>query len=146
MNPDFFIREYVDSDYAEMIRLWESLNLGGIQRGDDQLVIRRTIQMGGQLLLMIEKTSDSIVGTSWLTVDGRRTYLHHFGIQTDYQGQGLAKILLDASLKLAKTFGMQIKLEVHKENSKALGLYKSVGFTYLGDYQVYIIRDISMIS
>lgn len=146
MNPDFFIREYVDSDYAEMIRLWESLDLGGIQRGDDQMIIRRTIQMGGQLLLMIEKTSDSIVGTSWLTVDGRRTYLHHFGIQADYQGLGLAKILLDASLTLAKTFGMQIKLEVHKENSKALGLYKSVGFTYLGDYQVYIIRDISMIS
>lgn len=146
MSPDFFIREYVDSDYAEMIRMWESLDLGGIQRGDDQMIIRRTIQMGGQLLLMIEKTSDSIVGTSWLTVDGRRTYLHHFGIQADYQGLGLAKILLDASLKLAKTFGMQIKLEVHKENSKALGLYKSVGFTYLGDYQVYIIRDISMIS
>jgi len=146
MSPDFFIREYIDSDYAEMIRMWESLDLGGIQRGDDQMIIRRTIQMGGQLLLMIEKTSDSIVGTSWLTVDGRRTYLHHFGIQADYQGLGLAKILLDASLKLAKTFGMQIKLEVHKENSKALGLYKSVGFTYLGDYQVYIIRDISMIS
>jgi ribosomal protein S18 acetylase RimI-like enzyme len=145
MNPGFSIREYTDSDYAEMIRLWEKLGIGGAYRGDDNLVIRRTIQMGGQILMMIEEESGTIVGTSWLTVDGRRTYLHHFGIHTDFQGNGLAKILLDASLKLAKTYGMQIKLEVHKENLKALGLYLKAGFTYLGDYQVYIIRDISKI-
>jgi ribosomal protein S18 acetylase RimI-like enzyme len=54
--------------------------------------------------------------------------------------------LLDASLKLAKSFGMQIKLEVHKENSKAIGLYTKAGFTYLGDYDVYIIRNISSIE
>ena len=143
MYPDFYIREYTDSDYPEMIRLWESLGLGGEFRGDDLKVIRRTIEMGGQILLMIEKSSDSIVGTSWLTVDGRRTFLHHFGIKSNHQGNGLAKILLDASMKLAKTNGMQIKLEVHKDNIKALGLYKKAGFTYLGDYQVYIIRDIS---
>jgi len=145
MQPDIHIREYVDNDYPEMIRLWESLGLGGAHRGDDEQVIRRTLKMGGQLLLMIEKDSDSIIGTSWLTVDGRRTYLHHFGIQPGKQGKGLAKILLNASLKLAKSYGMQIKLEVHKDNMKALGLYKKAGFTYLGDYQVYIIRDISTI-
>ena len=145
MQSAFFIREYADKDYPEMIRLWESLGLGGAHRGDDELVIRRTIKIGGQILLMIEKSSDSIVGTSWLTVDGRRTYLHHFGIHADYQGKGIANQLLDASLKLAITYGMQIKLEVHKDNMKALGLYKKAGFTYLGDYQVYIIRDISTI-
>jgi len=145
MKSGFYIREYTDSDYPEMILLWENLRLGGAHRGDDEHVIRRTINMGGQLLLMIEKDSGSIIGTSWLTVDGRPTYLHHFGIQSDYQGQGLSKVLLNASLKLAKSYGMQIKLEVHKDNMKALGLYKKAGFTYLGDYQVYIIRDISVI-
>jgi len=143
MEPNFIIREYSDSDYPEMIRLWESLDLGGAHRGDNELIIRRTIQMGGQLLVLIKTDSDIIVGTSWLTVDGRRTYLHHFGIQAEYQGNGLARRLLDASLKLARTFGMQIKLEVHKDNVKALGLYTKAGFAYLGDYFVYIIRDIS---
>ncbi len=145
MSPDFYIREYVDSDYPEMILLWESLGLGGAQRGDDDKVIRRTILMGGQLLLLIEKETGKIIGTSWLTVDGRRTYLHHFGIHTDFQGRGLSKMLLNESLQLAKTYGMQIKLEVHKYNQKALGLYLKAGFTYLGDYRVYIIRDISKI-
>ncbi len=143
MDPSFFIREYTEGDYPEMIRLWESLGLGGAHRGDDKNIIRRTIQMGGQLLLLVNPASGAIIGTSWLTVDGRRTYLHHFGIHADYQGNGLSKILLDASMKLAKSYGMQVKLEVHTNNAKALGLYKKAGFSYLGDYQVYIIRDIS---
>ena len=143
MDPSFFIREYTEGDYPEMIRLWESLGLGGAHRGDDENIIRKTIQMGGQLLLLINPASGAIIGTSWLTVDGRRTYLHHFGIHADYQGKGFSKTLLDASLKLAKSYGMQVKLEVHTNNAKALGLYKKAGFSYLGDYQVYIIRDIS---
>jgi ribosomal protein S18 acetylase RimI-like enzyme len=145
MQPGYLIREYTDSDFPEMIILWESLGLGGAHRGDNELIIRRTIEMGGQLLLLIATASNSIIGTSWLTVDGRRTYLHHFGIHADYQGKGLANSLLEASLKLAKSYGMQVKLEVHKDNIKALGLYKKAGFTYLGDYHVFIIRDISLI-
>jgi ribosomal protein S18 acetylase RimI-like enzyme len=145
MESRYFIREYSDNDYSEVTQLWESLGLGGAHRGDDMQIIRRTIKMGGQMLLMIDKSSDSIVGCSWLTVDGRRTYLHHFGIHADYQGKGLSKILLDASLNLAKSYGMQIKLEVHKDNLKALNLYKKAHFTYLGDYLVFIIRDITNI-
>jgi len=144
-QPCFYIRKFSESDYPEILLLWESLGLGGIQRGDDLQIINCTVKLGGQLLLLIERGSEKIIGTSWLTVDGRRTYLHHFGIRADFQGNGLGKMLLDASLKLAKTFGMQIKLEVHKDNIKALGLYTKSGFTYLGDYHTYIIRDISLI-
>jgi len=145
MNPAFFIREYTESDYPEVIRLWESLGLGGAHRGDDKKIIQRTIQMGGKLLLMTDAGSEDVIGTCWLTLDGRRTYLHHFGIHPDHQGKGLSNSLLDASLKLAKTFGMQIKLEVHRDNQKAVRIYTKAGFTYLGDYHVYIIRDISTI-
>ncbi len=145
MNPGFYIREFSESDYPEIVRLWESLGLGGAHRGDDLQIINHTVKMGGQLLLLVEKGSEIIIGTSWLTVDGRRTYLHHFGIRADFQGNGLAKMLLNESLRQAKKFGMQIKLEVHKDNLKALGLYTKVGFTYLGDYNTYIIRDISLI-
>ncbi len=145
MESNFIIREYIDSDFAEIMPLWEKLGLGNAQRGDTADIIRQTIQMGGQLLVMLETVSNTIIGTSWLTVDGRRTYLHHFGIHAGFQGNGLANMLLEASLKLAKSYGMQIKLEVHKDNYIALGLYKKAGFTYLGDYQVHIIRDISII-
>ena len=145
MQPDFFIRGYTPDDYPEMIHLWEGLGLGGAHRGDDEKIILQTIEMGGKLLLMFEKHTGKMIGTSWLTVDGRRIYLHHFGIHADYQGRRLSVPLLNASLEFAKLTGLQIKLEVHKNNEKALSLYKKAGFAYLGDYDVYIIRDISAI-
>jgi ribosomal protein S18 acetylase RimI-like enzyme len=92
----------------------------------------------------MENISDgSICGTSWMTFDGRRIHLHHFGILPEYQGNGLSKILLKHSLEFVKKKGYQVKLEVHNSNNKAKELYKKAGFSYLGDYDIYIIRDLS---
>ena len=137
---DFIIRDYSESDYPALISLWESTGLGGAHRGDDAVIIRKTLQSGGKLLLL-EKSSDSrIIGSSWLTNDGRRVYLHHFGISPESQGNGLAKPLLKASVDYALSLNMQLKIEVHRRNTVALNLYKKFGFKYLGDYEVYIIR------
>lgn len=142
MKDRVVIRSYADSDFEAVVELWEMTGIGGKHRGDDQNVIRRTIDLGGSLLLMVDNISNELIGTSWLTVDGRRSYLHHFGIKPDYQGRKLSKLLLEATLAIARKTGFQLKLEVHHENLKAVSLYKKYGFTYLGDYDVYIIRDL----
>ena len=142
MLPPFTIRDYKATDYNEMVILWEKIGLGAANRGDVPEVIERTLKTGGRLLVMTEPGTGEIIGTSWLTVDGRRTYLHHFGIAGTWQGRGLSKPLLEASLEIAISTGFQVKLEVHSSNVKAINLYKSFGFSYLGDYDVYIIRDI----
>ena len=80
-----------------------------------------------------------------MTTDGRRTLLHHFGILPEFQGQGLSKVLLKESLRFVKSTGNQVKLEVHSTNHKAINLYKKFGFVHLGEYNVFIIRDISKI-
>jgi ribosomal protein S18 acetylase RimI-like enzyme len=87
-----------------------------------------------------------VVGTSWLTNDGRRLYLHHFAIDPEFQGGGLSKPLLRESLKIAREIGLQVKLEVHQDNERAINFYKKAGFQRLGDYDVYIIRDLSDIK
>jgi len=121
--------------------LWEATEMDGSQRGDNNAVIEKTIELGGKLIILENKINDEIVGTSWLTVDGRRIYLHHFGIHPKYQGMGYSKILLQESLNFAKDLGLQIKLEVHRSNEIAIELYKRAKFEYLGDYLVFIIRD-----
>jgi len=136
------IRDYCDSDFEEVVKLWQPLGLGGAQRGDTIEVIRQTLNLGGKFLVMEDSPGGNIIGTSWMTIDGRRNYLHHFGIKEEYQGRGLGKMLLDASLTFAREKGLQLKIEVHRENRRALDLYASHGFKYLGDYDVYIIRDI----
>jgi len=143
LNDSFIIRPYQDGDYDGIARFWEITGMGSPERGDNRLIVENTIRMGGSLLVMEERKSGRISGTSWLTFDGRRLLLHHFGILPEFQGNGLSKILLRESLDIVKKMGYQVKLEVHSTNHKAINLYKKFGFQHLGEYNVYIIRDIS---
>ena len=137
----FLIRAYEPADYKGVIHVWEVTGIGGAARADNDVVIKESLDMGGEFLVMIDTTTNNLVGTSWMTFDGRRLYLHHFGINPDFQNQGLGQKLASATMNLAKQKNRQIKLEVHRNNKTAIALYKKQGFKYLGDYDVYIIRD-----
>jgi [ribosomal protein S18]-alanine N-acetyltransferase len=135
----YTIRDYREEDFPALSNLWELTNLSNKARGDNAESISETLRLRGKLLVMF--IDDQLMGTSWISNDGRRLYLHHFGIHPDYQGKGYAHPLVEASLAYARQLNMQIKLEVHRQNLKAVELYKHHGFTYLGDYDVYIKRD-----
>lgn len=145
-EKEFFVRDYQPSDYEEVEKFWNDTGLGGKHRGDDSLIIDQTLAAGGHLLLLICSENGKIVGTSWLTNDKRRTYLHHFGIDTPYRGRHLSRILLKASFQRAIKDGYQIKIEVHRKNEVALRLYETSGFKPLGEYDVFIIRDLSQLE
>ena len=136
------IRDYKPEDFEQVDRLWKDTGMGGDERGDDNKIIEQTLKLGGRLIILEDTSSGDIIGTSWLTTDGRRIFLHHFGIRPEHQGKGYSKKLLKESLEFAKSTGKQIKLEVHRtQNLRAINLYRKYGFKYLGDYDVYIIRN-----
>jgi ribosomal protein S18 acetylase RimI-like enzyme len=145
-KKESIVRDYMKGDFDQVASLWVETGMGHPARGDDEKTILGSVELGGRLLVMVEKATSVICGTSWMTFDGRRIHLHHFGILPGYQGKGLADMLLDESLKFVRKKGSQVKLEVHSTNIKAINLYKKHGFDYLGDYDVYIIRDLSKIK
>lgn len=140
------VREYLQEDFNAINQLWKDTDMGGSMRGDNEETIERTIKAGGKLFVLENLLSREIIGTSWLSHDQRRIYIHHFGIKPAFQGKGYAHLLMKASMDFAQSTGMQIKLEVHKDNFTAVQLYKKWGFNYLGDYEVYIIRDYKLIQ
>ena len=141
------IREYHKGDFNAIMDLWIATGLSRPERGDDEATVERSIEMGGRMLVMCpESPAEEIIGTSWMTFDGRRLHLHHFGIDPSFQRRGLARELLRESLRFVKEKGYQVKLEVHRSNAVAVELYLKAGFEYLGDYDVYIIRDIQSIE
>jgi ribosomal-protein-alanine N-acetyltransferase len=146
VKENFFIRDYWAADYPHVADIWERSGISTPGRGDTAEVIENTLRRNGRLLVLVDEANDKVVGTSWLTNDGRRLYMHHFAIDPVHQGRGFSKPLLRATLKIAKEIGLQLKLEVHGTNKKAISLYKDFGFKHLGDYDVYIIRDLSEIK
>jgi ribosomal protein S18 acetylase RimI-like enzyme len=143
LHNDLAIRDYQEDDYDEIVKFWFLTDMGNPERGDNRETIRKTLELGGKLIVMESKSTKQICGTSWMTYDGRRIVLHHFGILPECQGKGLSKILLKESLQFVKKMGTQVKLEVHSTNIKAINLYQKFGFQHLGEYKVYIIRDTS---
>ncbi len=138
---NYKIIEYSAGYFDQINQFWNENGLGGSHRGDNEKIINDTLEAGGHLVLMIDEM-DTVIGTSWLTNDKRRTYIHHFGIKESCRHHGLAGELLEYCLKLANADGYQIKLEVHQDNEPAIHLYKKYGFKPLGDYTVLIKRDI----
>jgi ribosomal protein S18 acetylase RimI-like enzyme len=145
MDKHLIFRDYTKHDFEKLNILWQETGLGGAQRGDNARIINDSLNIGGKLIVIENTKTGEIVGSSWMTFDGRRIHLHHIGVKPAYQNKGLGKKLTIESLKYAKMRGYQIKLEVHKDNIKAIEIYKKLGFNYLGDYDVYIVRDLNTI-
>ncbi|HKL08232.1 MAG TPA: N-acetyltransferase [Bacteroidales bacterium] len=146
MDKNFVVRDYQNNDYKKLKELWEVTGLGGSHRGDDDTIIAHSLEIGGRLIVIENTETGEIIGSSWMTFDGRRIHLHHIGVKPEFQNQGLGKLLTKESLKHAKNKGYQIKLEVHQTNKKAVEIYKKLGFTFLGDYDIYIVRDLNSLS
>ncbi len=143
---NYKIKNYTPEDFEGLSVLWEETGLGNTKRGDNNKIIQQSIDLGGKLILLENTDTKEIFGSSWMTFDGRRIHLHHIGVLPKYQNKGFGKLLTKESLKFAKEKGYQIKLEVHQTNTKAIEIYKNLGFKFLGDYDVYIIRDIDSIG
>jgi ribosomal protein S18 acetylase RimI-like enzyme len=143
---NYTIRDYNRQDFNQLSTLWEATGVGSTKRGDNAQIIDHSIELGGKLIVLIDDDINQLFGSSWMTFDGRRLHLHHIAVKPSYQNKGYGKILTKESLKFAKEKGYQIKLEVHQTNKKAINIYKQLGFKFLGDYDVYIVRNLDSIA
>jgi ribosomal protein S18 acetylase RimI-like enzyme len=141
-HKNIITRDFISGDYPQLIKLWKDTGIGNPERGDNEKVIRNCLKIGGKLLVMIDTEMDILVGSCWITFDGRRMLLHHFAIKPEYQGKKLGTRLGNEALEYLKREGYQVKLEVHKDNLIAKKLYKKLGFFAFTNYDIFMIRNI----
>ena len=134
------IRSYKPDDFPQVESLWKKTGIYTPKRRDSPEIILQCNAQGGRFLIMEEEAGRRIIGTSWLTWDGRRVLLHHFAILPSMQGQGYGRLLALESLAFAREKNAPMKLEVHRDNVPAVHLYKSLGFEVFPDYDVYMIQ------
>ena len=135
------IRDYHPDDFAGVMLLWKATGIYTEERGDTSEIILRCNRAGGKLLVLEDPSKGQVAGTSWMTWDGRRLYLHHFAILPSLQGQGYGRRLALESLAFAREMNCPMKLEVHSQNTRAVNLYRSLGFEVFEGYDIYMIHD-----
>lgn len=134
------LRDFRESDYGSLARLWEESGVGNPARGDTLDSIRGTLSRGGRLLVLA--SGDRIVGSAWISDDGRRLYLHHMAVLPELQGRGLGRRLMEEAAAVARERRMQMKLEVAESNGRAIALYRTFGFEILEGYRTMIRRKV----
>ncbi|NLJ47660.1 MAG: GNAT family N-acetyltransferase [Treponema sp.] len=134
----YLLRDFAEADFGSLSELWTATGIGNPARGDSLESVRRTLGRGGRLFVLA--LEDRIVGSAWVSDDGRRLYLHHMAVLPELQGRGLGKRLLEAAVSAARERGMQMKLEVSEANAGAIALYRKYGFETLEGYRTMIRR------
>ena len=137
------IRDYRKEDFPMLIELWKITDMSDPERDDSPESIQSCNARGGKLLIMEDMQEGRMIGSSWMTNDGRRTYLHHFCIHPEYREMGLGTELAERSMDWIRKKGNQVKLEVHKKNIPAKNLYEKLGFFAFREYDIYMKRDLS---
>lgn len=83
------------------------------------------------------RKNGTIVGISFIILEGEFAYLSGFGILPPYQNQGYAKGALKNLPKIIPKTIKAITLQVSDTNSKALALYKTFGYTSIEQMSEY---------
>jgi RimJ/RimL family protein N-acetyltransferase len=77
---------------------------------------------------------EKIIGYSFLRLFGYPTPSFGCCIRGEYQGKGYGPVLTQWTINKAKELGYhRVILKVYKENVAALKIYKTMGFTIIGD-------------
>jgi len=79
------------------------------------------------------------VGMIGIHAEGQRHYIHGFCIDPAFRGRGIGRraLVQAVNLCLEKDRERRIELEVQIDNTQALGLYGSAGFSVLTEFRYY---------
>lgn len=130
---DVDIRSMDILDYDLVIELWRSTDGIGLSEADSMTGINSFLRRNPGFSLVAQKGSE-IVGAVLCGHDGRRGYLHHLAVRTDFRFQGLGKELVSICLQKLKDEGIdKCHLFVFEENREASKFWTKIGWQIRSD-------------
>lgn len=128
--------EFTIEAYDQVYSLWENCDGIGLSSADSRPAIQKYLERNPGFSL-IAYDDDLVVGTILCGHDGRRGYIHHLAVRSDYRCQGIGCLLVDKSLSELQSFGIQkCHLFIFNDNSGGIKFWESIGWTYRQDIGV----------
>ncbi len=124
------IRIMTIGDYDAVYALWLSCKGMGLNDLDDsQEGIQRFLKRNPDTCFVAE-ADDNIVGVIIVGNDGRRGYIYHTAVHTDYRKQGIGAALVETAMAALKTIGIhKTALVVFERNENGNAFWEKLGFT-----------------
>ena len=103
-----------------------------IKRGELYVLYKGELLIG---CIAISTLKDEVYKpVKWLTADRKHYYIHRVAVHPQYQGQGLARSLMNFAEGLAKINNItSIRLDTFSQNPRNQRFYEARGYTRLGN-------------
>ncbi|KZL92314.1 GNAT family N-acetyltransferase [Clostridium magnum] len=129
-------------DYDKVYQLWTNTKGMGIRSLDDSFEGIERFLKRNPTTNYIAKVENKIVGVILCGQDGRRGYIYHTAVNTDYRKKGIGKALVDAVLNALKKEKInKVALVAFASNDLGNKFWKSLGFVKRDDL---IYRNLSI--
>lgn len=137
------IRKMLIDDYDEVYALWMSCAGMGLNNLDDSKAgIEQFIKRNPNTCFVAEN-GNRLVGVIMAGNDGRRGYIYHTAVNSQYRKQGIASQLVYAALQALKQCGInKVALVAFERNKNGNQFWENQGFTVREDL-IYRNRTIT---
>ena len=124
------IRKMLINDYDDVYALWMSCAGMGLNNLDDSREgIDRFLKRNPDTCF-VAVCDDKIVGVILVGNDGRRGYIYHTAVNSQYRKRGIARQLVEASMQELKRAGInKVALVVFDKNESGNLFWEKLGFT-----------------
>ncbi len=125
------------NNYEEIYELWCNIPGLCISCADSKDAIAKYLERN-QDMSFVFYIGTKIVGTILCGNDGRRGYIHHACVHPEYQGKGIGKKLVEASLGELKKQGIaKCHLFVLCDNIQGIDFWDRIGWEKRNDIYTY---------
>jgi putative acetyltransferase len=130
------IRTFRLSDYAGVLALWQASEGVGLSGADSREGIRDFLQRN-RGLSFVAKAGGQVVGAVLAGHDGRRGFLYHLAVASEWRRRGVGRKLVAASLARLRAAGIQkCHIVVFARNKAAQKFWRRIGWLDRTDLKI----------
>ncbi len=126
-------------DYDEIHKIWSSLHGITLRAIDDSKEgIQRFLKRNPENNFVC-KVDGKIAGGILCGHDGRKGFIYHTAVNSEFQNKGIGKQLVDKAVKSLKEEGItKIGIFVNSDNPSGNSFWESLGFDFIDglDYRI----------
>jgi N-acetylglutamate synthase len=131
------IREMDVADYDDVIKLWGQTEGMSLRDADSKESINNYL-IRNPNLSFVAVSANEIVGAVLVGTDGRRGYLQHLAVSSNFRGKNLGRDLVSQAISALADVGIpKTHLFVYNENVNAQQFYEKLGWFPRDEVRMY---------
>lgn len=123
------IRQFIETDRAAVIALWEACGLLRSWNDPDRDIDRKVTRDPEGFL--IGESEGRLVAAAMAGYDGHRGWINYLAVHPEVGGSGFGRTMMEAAERHLVDLGCpKINIQVRGSNAAAIAFYEQIGFSH----------------